>query len=931
MGDQHRLNNRIDGALSALFDSLLPVDPATIDDATTLRWLEGIIQKATNVVHDGQDNMPEDINLAQDLIKRKLLRQNSSPEKAARFSNLYSRLLSMPVLNQKWRILYLLYSLSEEQAPASALKSAALGRSEEARTARDRFTPQFTREDSPNQDDSVSQRGPRYDSESPEREPLRRVSDERDLVGERKQLHEQSRLGLGPELEQEDEHKDQVPTESHDMQSKFTETDLMRDLPFNLQGFSSNSFQFASNNSVRLPTNLPVPTLSLLSAIAEPCLLYRSLDQFTEARDGGLVTQALRATISTELRLYLSLVATLESEIRRAVAALSIADAGAPSIRSAGITLKRIYLHLRDPTYALRLLSLIVSSVQSATPQHGGRIITTINTLATTHGDPFVISFCTRMLASVTTPFYQILRSWIYDGELLDPFSEFFVVLIDPETKPEVDSRRVATSIWEDKYRLEASLVPSIITPDFANKIFLIGKSLNFIRHNCGDSIWVMDYSRKHSQPIDHSNTNALSTSIDTAYQSTMSRLTYLMYNKFHLRMHLLALKKYLLLAQGDFINLLVESLAPNLDRPAHSQYRHTLTSQLEHAIRHSNAQFDDVEVLSRLDARMIELTRGDTGWDCFTLEYKVSPPCDVIITQWASTQYLKIFNVMLRIKRVEYSLNQTWRRTMTGARGVLADISPELGADWKRARCLIAEMVHFVNQLQYYILFEVVEASWEKLQVAMDKENATLDDLIQGHTDYINTIVQKGLLASSAERADGFLVQLHGLLKGMLAYRDVVESLYSHCVGVESQKRAYTAQIERRTAQGKWGVTEQDSISRTSTPATGGRVDRWPNVPDHHEDTPAPLSSGSAGDDQTLLVGLRKRMQDLSQDWRSRINNFLYDLAHQPDVDLRFLGVVMNFNEAYKPSNPRRLRRRERGRLPTGREKDKDETVSQA
>ncbi|MCS4559057.1 Spc97/Spc98 family protein, partial [Shewanella sp. C32] len=78
---------------------------------------------------------------------------------------------------------------------------------------------------------------------------------------------------------------------------------------------------------------------------------------------------------------------------------------------------------------------------------------------------------------------------------------------------------------------------------------------------------------------------------------------------KFKLFDHLRALKKYLLLGQGDFIALLMESLASNLDRPANSQYRHTLTAQLEHAIRASNAQYDDPDVLRRLDARMLELS----------------------------------------------------------------------------------------------------------------------------------------------------------------------------------------------------------------------------------------------------------------------------------------------------------------------------------
>ena len=513
-----------------------------------------------------------------------------------------------------------------------------------------------------------------------------------------------------------------------------------------------------------------------------------------------------------------------------------------------------------------------------------------------------------------------MLRHWIYDGELVDPYHEFFVIEPDPSAKPDVDPRRVATSIWEDKYKLDSDMVPSIVSSDFAKKIFLIGKSLNFIRHNCGDSDWVIQYSKSNSKSLDYANTATLSSSIDAAYASTMSRLTYLMSTKFGLFTHLAAIKKYMLLSQGDFIELLMESLAPNLDRPANSQYRHTLTSQLEHAIRHSNAQYDDPEVLRRLDARMLELSSGDMGWDSFTLEYKITPPCDVVITAWAGTQYLKVFNLLWRIKRVEFSLNTTWRRCMTGSRGVLAAVSDTLGNDWKRARCVVAEMVHFVNQLQYYILFEVVEASWKELQDAMHKPNATLDDLIEAHTQYINSITHKGLLGqqrhqATGSREDSFLAQLHYILKCMLNYRDVVDGLYSYSVAEFTKRQQFSAKIEQRTAQGKWGITEKDLTgdSRSSTPLPGKAGK--PIDPNDSTDSPLlqPLAGLGAGDDQSLLESLRGRLLQLSAEFRSRVNVLLYDLAHQPDVDLRFLGVVMNFNEVYKPVNVRRQQRMER------------------
>lgn len=901
MADQQQYRmSRIDEALSQLFDTLLPIDPATITDQTTLAWIDRLIQKATDIVHDGQnDPPPPEVNSAQDLIKRKLLRENASPEKAAKFSNLYTRLLSIPVLSQKWRILYLLYSLSEDKAPATTLRSP-IAELDQQRTMKEKIQQRYHERTNSDRSEHQSPRTS-VDMRTLQDSPRRPISGPSSKSQEQPPDH---RLKTPEKVRH-------TPGPPDPNVSAVSELDLLRDIPFNMQGLSSSSFQFVSTSVVKLPPKLPIPILSLLNTLAEPCLLYKTLSDFVDSQDGGLVNQSLRAAISDELRSYLGLVATLEGEIRRALTAIEKGDDNQQGVRAAGVTLKRCVIWTRDATMGLRLMTLIVEDSQQ---KRGGQIISLIHDLLSSHGDPFVAGFAERLLARVARPFYDMLRHWIYDGELVDPYHEFFVVETDPSLKADIDPKRVATSVWEDKYTLESEMVPSMMNADFAKKVFLIGKSLNFIRNNCGDSDWVVQHSQKHSKSLDYANTANLSSSIDAAYQSTMSRLTYLMSTKFLLFTHLRALKKYLLLGQGDFIELLVESLAPNLDRPAHSQYRHNLTAQLEHAVRHSNAQYDDPEALRRLDARMIELNRNDTGWDCFTLEYKVNAPCDVVITQWANTQYLKIFNVLLRVKRVEHALNTTWQKCMTGARGVLSSVDEKLRADWKKARCLIAEMVHFVNQLLYYILFEVIEASWERLQAAITKPDATLDDMIEAHTKYINTIVQKGLLASTSEREDGFLVQLHNMLKCMLSYRDVVESLYSFSVAEYTKRQQISAKIERRTGAGKWGLTEKDFSSHSSTPLTGAvRPDRWSTVSDDN-DSPMLLSS-TAGDDQTLLTGFRKRMTELTSDYHARINAFLYDLAHQPDVDLRFLGVVMNFNEAYKPVNPRRQRRRDRAR----------------
>ncbi|RMZ83381.1 hypothetical protein DV737_g1704, partial [Chaetothyriales sp. CBS 132003] len=836
-------------------------------DETLHTLFEGLaVRDAKKAVFRADGDLPSDINQAQDLIKRKLLRENASPEKAARFTNLYSRLLAIPVLNQKWAILYLLYKLADDPLREGPVRRALSEAKAVAKSRREHR--------------SVDQRPATATDESDSEE-------EAAAAAAMKPISQPARPqnGVGGKHGQEDagpaSGAQAVAPQAPKVPLGPSENELLRDLPFNLQGLSSTHLQFSRANCVQLPPTLPVPILSLLYTLAEPCLLYRELADFTAAQGGSLISQSLRAAVGQELRAYLSLVATLEGETRRALTGLDKGE-DAKRVRMAGVTLKRCVIWTRDATMGLRLMSLFV---QGSKERRGGQVISLVHDLSSSHGDPFVGGFAERLLGQVARPFYEMLRHWIYDGELIDPFHEFFVTEPDPSTRPDVDPRRVATSIWEDKYKLDADMVPSIISSDFAKKVFLIGKSLNFIRHNCADSDWVMQYSKSNSRPLDYANTATLSSTIDAAYATTMSRLMYLMSTKFGLFTHLAAIKKYMLLSQGDFIELLMESLAPNLDRPANSQYRHTLTSQLEHAIRHSNAQFDDPEVLRRLDARMLELSSGDMGWDSFTLEYKITPPCDVVITAWAGTHYLKVFNLLWRIKRVEFSLNTTWRRCMTGSRGVLAAVDDVLGRDWKRARCAVAEMVHFVNQLQYYILFEVIEASWKELQEAMNKPEATLDDLIQAHTKYINSITHKGLLgqqrhpsSSAGSRSDdGFLAQLHYILKCMLSYRDVVDGLYSFSVAEFTKRQQLSAKIEHRTAQGRWGMTEKDLGD--------------------------PNSRTSSSDDHTL-ESLRSRLLTLSAEFRSRVNVMLYDLAHQPDVDLRFLGVVMNFNEVYKPVN---------------------------
>lgn len=437
---------RIDDALSQLVDSFLPpLSPSALGDdvnysddeaedalaAAEERRHRDCLERAWRTLDTHTDTANDDaaaspaaagvagrrgslipadnINNASDLIKRKLLRENASPDKAVRFSNLYSRLLTQPVLGQKWAILYLLYKLSDSGDGAGA----AAGDEDEAERSRTPLMEEGNLEnmlfkgrnrgrtttgtgigmskrdevdEGPAISSSVSQRGLIERNASMRKEKEREREKEKERDPRRNPADGSVRQTTRPGRSQTDSRSTRdTPAKGSQSSSapaspplkqsasaeetgpkamKPPESTLLRDLPFNLQGLSSTNLEFASPSILKLPQTLPIPIVSLLHTLAEPCLLYRGLSTFVEGSDGGLISQSLRAAVGNELRSYLGLVATLEGEIRRALAAVT--DPNEPKgVVKGGVTLKRCVIWTRDATMALRLMSLMVEEAQS--------------------------------------------------------------------------------------------------------------------------------------------------------------------------------------------------------------------------------------------------------------------------------------------------------------------------------------------------------------------------------------------------------------------------------------------------------------------------------------------------------------------------------------------------------------------------------------
>lgn len=148
-----------------------------------------------------------------------------------------------------------------------------------------------------------------------------------------------------------------------------SERDLLRDIPYLLLGLPSTHFPL-QEKSLALPSTLPAPVISLLYALAEPGLLYKSLQTFVGTEESllgdeaiGLVGQSLRAAVKAELSGWMNLVAGIESEIRRYLATPASDDRD-----GGGVTLKRCAIWVREGTLGLRLMSVIIEDTHGSSP-----------------------------------------------------------------------------------------------------------------------------------------------------------------------------------------------------------------------------------------------------------------------------------------------------------------------------------------------------------------------------------------------------------------------------------------------------------------------------------------------------------------------------------------------------------------------------------
>jgi len=384
----------------------------------------------------------------------------------------------------------------------------------------------------------------------------------------------------------------------------------------------------------------------------------------------------------------------------------------------------------------------------AAPPAHGAAIVSRLHAFLRHREAPALRHVAVRVVRKTCAPLAAMLRRWVVEGVIDDPCGEFFVA----------SGRKVSPHhMWGRKFEIVESLLPAFLDRRTARSILLAGKTVSFIRRVCDESDWFPSLTPppREAEAAAGSLLEDDSVILNTAYVDetlvlASEKLKDILFQAFHLKSHLLALKQYMLLGKGEFIHELMDSLGSQLDKSAEFLIRNNLIEVLESALRASSSSGFDKEVVERLDLQAFGVSHGEMGWDVFSLVYRISDvQLSPVFTKDSMDSYANIFHFLFKIKRVEHGLARSWlvQRSKELRR-------KELRPMVSRLESLRMNMFHLIQNLQYYIMFDVLETAWKELVESVDK-GKDLDDIISAHRDYLRLILDRVFL-SDASRSIG-------------------------------------------------------------------------------------------------------------------------------------------------------------------------------
>ncbi|KAJ1460333.1 Spc98 family-domain-containing protein [Pelagophyceae sp. CCMP2097] len=554
-----------------------------------------------------------------------------------------------------------------------------------------------------------------------------------------------------------------VPGTRHRKLARFHEEELLvRDVLYIFQGIDGRYVRLEPRSQTYVVDRGLAAKLSTLDQVRELCevgWIFRRVRKAAQAPQvHGRVDAAFRAVLFDELTDFYRILAVLEAQLNQTVAQRQRSPAFDEQAHA--LTLRRLEAWADEPAQRLELLANLADAV-GPRQLRGGALLSVVFAHAR-HGDAGAAALVRSVVQRAAVPMFSTMRRWLEHGELDDAWGEFFVS--DTSLEAVAQNSRDGTAqlappgfdgasgaapasgarfAWTRRYRLRPQMRPSFVDEACCDRIVVIGKAINFLKAWCGEahvSLSHLSDDRAFTTLHGAASADALRSVVGRMAAETSRRILRSMLDTFQLKAHLGALKACVLLAQGDFVVCMVDTLASKLNAPASNIYRHDVSGAFDAAVRASNAANLAPATLDCLRVAVdVRPPPGASGWDVLAIDYDAAPPIDAVIGPEALLKYRAANKALWRHKRLEWLTLRCWRLLISTARFRTPNDAKDVRRTLHAAALARTRISHFVSALSAHYA-SVIDDAWRTLDAALDHADG-LDGIISAHDSYLGAI----------------------------------------------------------------------------------------------------------------------------------------------------------------------------------------------
>jgi gamma-tubulin complex component 2 len=547
--------------------------------------------------------------------------------------------------------------------------------------------------------------------------------------------------------------------------------------------------------------------------------------------DYGTVMQALCEKLDTTLYEYARFVIGLETQYRERIAT------GANRLSA----MRWLLADIQTTAHKMRVLQHVVEAVRT---EKGGALLNALErTRRLYDGDVIASGMVSVLLDASAVPYMRAFCQWIQSGRLEDPYNEF-MVHFDSEART-----------WMDQYSIvnKHALVRFCASEATLATVVATGRFWNAIRM-CPGRVAANNDEHAHSPIMYSSKVSDVLARIQALHLSASRTLVDLLLRECDVFRSLRLTKRYFLLDQGDFFvrfmdaaedELLKDSTDISLGRIQHwLSSAIYLTDQDASADKQSRSpccsllpsdlvtRFTTNGLLFHLDKLLASPSVVDsnrtisgsprrerpnnanpdeiTGLDTFLIDFKSIPfPLSLVLTKQAMASYQLLFRHLFYTKYVERRLVGIWQdhqalRELQALRGALG-----------RTFLLRQRMLHFVQNLVYYMMLEVIEPNWSEFENEVLASDALMklnaDDICTSHARFLRKTLGACLMTNR-----DVLGSITKLLGTCLLFTNEMKT-FMHATKLEDDRRSVTKEkrIRLQRTLTERSVSRHSSLSR--------------------------------------------------------------------------------------------------------------------